>query len=104
MTDFVELQGASGVHYRFRRADLSELPATAGNAVVATGAPGRLKVVYCATARSFSQAAPALRDALAQHDSAQLYIRLNVAGATREAEHGDLIAGLNPEAQAHDLG
>jgi hypothetical protein len=104
MTDFVELQGASGAHYRFRRAELTELPATAGNAVVATGAPGRLKILYCAAARSFSQAATVLGDTLAHHRGAKLYIRLNVARATREAEHADLVAGLSPEAHADDLG
>lgn len=104
MTDFVELQGASGAHYRFRRAEPGDLPAMAGNAVVATGTPGKLKVVYCAAARSFSQAAPALRETLSAHKGARLYIRLNVARATREAEHGDLVAGLDPEAHADDLG
>ena len=104
MTDFVELQGASGAYYRFRRAEPDDLPATAGNAIVATGTPERLKVVYCAAARSFSRAAPELRERLSAHPSAKLYIRLNVSRVTREAEHGDLVAGLSPEAHADDLG
>jgi hypothetical protein len=103
MTDFVELQGASGAHYRFRRAEPSELPAMAGNAVVATGAAARPKVLFCGSARSLAQAASTLRETLSAHKGARLYVRLNVARTTRDAEHADLVAGLNPEAHADDL-
>lgn len=103
MTEFVDLQGASGARYRFRRADLAALPAMAGNLVVASGAPGRLKVRFCGAARSLAQAAPAIAQALSAHRGARLYIRLNVARTTREAEHADLVAGLNPETQTGDL-
>jgi hypothetical protein len=104
MTEFVDLQGASGAHYRFRRADHNALPAMAGNAVVATGQAGRLKVLFCGATRSLAGAAPAIGEALAGRRGARLYIRLNVARTTREAEHADLVAGLNPETQAGDLG
>ena len=103
MTDFVELQGASGVQYRFRRADLTDLPAMAGNAVVASGQPGRLKVLFCGSTRSLAGAAPAIGQTMAGRRGARLYVRLNVARTTREAEHADLVAGLNPEAHAGAL-
>ena len=103
MTDFVDLQGASGARYRFRRADLAALPVMAGNAIVAAGPSTRLKVLFCGAARSLAQAGPAIGETLAAHRGARLYVRLNVARATREAEHADLVAGLNPEAQAGDL-
>lgn len=103
MTDFVELQGASGARYRFRRADLTELPAMAGIAVIATGASSRQKVVFCGAAASLTQAAQTLRDTLTAHPGARLYIRLNVARTTRDAEQADLVAGLNPEVHTGDL-
>lgn len=103
MTEFVDLQGASGAHYRFRRADLAALPAMAGNAVVAGGPPGRLKVLFCGSTRSLAGAAPAISQTLAGRRGARLYVRLNVARATREAEHADLVAGLKPEAHAGEL-
>lgn len=103
MTDFVELQGASGAHYRFRRATLADLPAMAGNVVVASGAPAKLKVRFCGAARSLVQAAPAIGQTLSTHRGANLYIRLNVSRTTREAEHADLVAGLSPEAHTGDL-
>jgi hypothetical protein len=103
MTDLVDLQGASGARYRFRRADLGALPAMAGNLVVASGGPGRLKVRFCGAAPSLSHAAPAISRELSAHRGARLYIRLNVARKVRDAEHADLVAGLNPEAHVDDL-
>lgn len=103
MTDFVELQGASGASYRFRRAVPGDLPAMAGNAVIATGVPARLKVLFCGSARSLAQAASTLSQTLSAHKGARLYVRLSVARTTRDAEHADLVAGLNPEAHTGDL-
>jgi hypothetical protein len=104
MTDFVDLQGASGARYRFRRADLAALPAMAGNVVVASGAPDQLKVRFCGAARSLAQADSAISRVLSAHRGAHLYVRLNVARTTRDTEHADLVAGLRPEAHADDLG
>lgn len=103
MTDLVDLLGASGVRYRFRRAEPGALPAMAGNLVVANGPPSRLKVQFCGGARSLAQAGPAISEMLSAHRGARLYIRLNVARAIREAEHADLVAGLNPQAHVGDL-
>ena len=103
MTEFVDLQGASGARYRFRRADLTALPAMAGNLVVGSGGPGRLKVQFCGATRSLAHAAPAISQILAGRRGARLYIRLNVARTTREAEHADLVAGLDPQAHAGEI-
>lgn len=103
MTNFVDLQGASGARYRFHRATVAELPAMSGNVVVASGAAARVKVRFCGTARSLAQAASAIGQRLSAHRGANLYIRLNVSRATREAEHADLIAGVSPDAHAGDL-
>jgi hypothetical protein len=104
MSDFVDLTGASGAQYRFRRTSADALPVNAGNLVVASGAPGRLKVLLCATARSLSRAAPTAEEALKAHRSAQLYVRLNVATKVRDAEHDDIVAAVAPEMEARDLG
>jgi len=103
MTDFVDLQGASGAQYRFRRADPADLPAMAGNAVIVSGQPPRLKVLFCGSSRSLAGAASAIGRTLAGRRGARLYVRLNVARTTREAEHADLVAGLNPEAHVDEL-
>jgi hypothetical protein len=95
VSDFLDVPGASGARYRFRRVRLTELPVTAGN-VVAFGANGR-RALLCATARGLARAAGPLREALRAHRGVRLYIRLNVAREVREAEHADIAAALNPQ-------
>jgi hypothetical protein len=104
VSDFIDIPGASGTHYRFRRTAPADLPATAGNLLVARGQPGRLKVLFCGSARSLSRAAPAAADALKANRNTRLYVRLNVGRTVREAEHADIVAGVSPAAEAPDLG
>jgi hypothetical protein len=104
MGDFIDLTGASGAPYRFRRVDLGDLPAMAGNLVVARGEAGRLEVLLCGAARSLSRAAPAAAEVLQAHRDARLYVRLNVARTVREAEHADLVVGMSPATAVADLG
>jgi hypothetical protein len=101
MDDFIDLTGASGTPYRFRRVDVGDLPTMAGNLVVARG---QAEVLLCGAARSLSRAAPAAAEALQAHRDARLYVRLNVARTVREAEHADLVAGVSPATAAADLG
>ena len=101
--DFVDVTGASGAAYRFRAATLEQLPATAGNLIVATGAPPRLSVRLCVSARTLQKAAPAAREALALAHSGRVFIRLNIARATREAEHADIVAAVIPDLDLADL-
>lgn len=98
--DFLDVTGASGTRYRFRLARLDRLPAAAGNLIAVTGAPPRLVYVLCAAARSLASAASPVHDALAGVRDVRAYVRLNVARATREAEHADIVAAHAP---AHDL-
>lgn len=98
MSDFVEVSGASGALYRFRLATPAELPPTAGNVLVAIGQTGSLKVLFCGVARSLSLAAAAVADVLSAHRNARLYVRLNVARVTRDAEHQDIAAAIAPAA------
>jgi hypothetical protein len=103
MSDFVDVVGASGTPYRFRRTAPGDLPPMAGNLVVASGPAGRLKVLLCGAARSLSHAAPAAAEALQANRDAHLYVRLNVARTVREAEHADIVAGVSPAAELSDL-
>ena len=101
--DFIDVPGASGAAYRFRSADLNQLPPTAGNLVVVAGPPARRRYVACGAARSLNEAAPAVKAVLADCKGARLFVRLNVARTIREAEHADIAAAVQPEADLPDL-
>lgn len=101
--DFLDVSGASGAQYRFRRASLGELPMTAGNVVAVSGPPSKPRFLLCGAARSLSRAEPAIQAALGAARDAKLFIRLNVAAAVREAEHADISAAVEPEANLPDL-
>lgn len=103
MGDFIDIPGASGTPYRFRRITPAELPATAGNLVVAVGQPPRLKVIFCGSARSLARAAATVDESLKANRGAKLFVRLNVARAVREAEHADIVAAVAPEIEVADL-
>lgn len=96
MSDFLDITGASGTSYRFRRASLDGLPATAGNLLAVAGPPGAPQVLVCATADSLARAAEPLGEALGAAGAASLFIRLNVARAARVTEHADVVAGFRP--------
>ncbi len=103
MGDFIDVPGASGTPYRFRRTTPAELPPMAGNLLVATGSTPRLKVIFCGAARSLARAAPTVGEALKANRNARLFVRLNVARTVREAEHADIVAAVAPEAEASDI-
>lgn len=103
MSDFLDIAGASGAQYRFRSAAPAELPPMAGNLVVATGSPARLRVLFCGAARSLVRAAPVVTETLKANRNARLFVRLNVARAVRDAEHADIVAAVQPETEASDL-
>ena len=102
--EFLDVKGASGRAYRFRSARLDQLPATAGNLILTTGARPRLGYRLCAAAHSLDRTAPVVREALAGARGARLFIRLNVSRAARDDEHADIVAAVNPELDRPDLG
>ncbi|TAJ73380.1 MAG: hypothetical protein EPO51_05095 [Phenylobacterium sp.] len=102
--DFLDVPGASGAQYRFRRATMAELPMTAGNVIAVVGVPAKRRFLLCGAARSLNRAAPQIEAALREARKAQVYIRLNIARAVREAEHADIVAAVCPEAELPDLG
>lgn len=96
--DFLDVSGASGTRYRFRRTTLAELPVTAGNVIAVSGSPGKPPYLLCGAARSLNRAGPALIAAIGTARGPKLFIRLNVAGVVRDAEHADIVAAVEPEA------
>jgi len=100
--DFLDVPGASGTRYRFRRTTVAELPAAAGAVVAVAGPPARQRFLLCAATPSLSRAASAI-DATLQSRSAQVFIRLNVSRAVRDAEHADIVAAIRPETDLLDL-
>ncbi|UTP38457.1 hypothetical protein M9M90_14690 [Phenylobacterium sp. LH3H17] len=84
---FIDLSGVSGAKYRFRlwRDGTDHLP-IAGNFVVVL--EGSAEVAVIGMTNDLSQA----RSATKAKGEAHVYTRLNVARATREAEHADLLS------------
>jgi hypothetical protein len=104
VSDFLDVPGASGARYRFRRAALNDLPVGAGNVVAIAGDPAQPRFLVCGEARSLARAAQALGHALSGAPSARLFIRLNVGRTVRETEHADIVAAVQPDRALTDLG
>ena len=101
--EFLDVPGASGARYRYRRSTLGALPPTAGNLVAVVVTAPRRRYLLCGAARSLNHAGPTLEAVLQENRSAQVFIRLNVGRATREAEHADIVAAVSPDAELPDL-
>ncbi|MGA0608463.1 hypothetical protein ACO2Q0_20920 [Phenylobacterium sp. VNQ135] len=99
MNMFVDMPGASGAHYRFRRVDVGALPAMAGNLIVVQPSDSDPILLVCMPAPSLSAARDLVMTALRLNPGALLYVRLNVARAVREAEHADIIAAATASGQ-----
>lgn len=92
MKDFVDLVGASGVSYRFRRLAATEQPQRiAGNFAVLRRRGPNFSVLFVGVTNDLSQVRA---ECPPQHRSggAHFYTRLNVSSAIRQAEHADLSA------------
>jgi len=95
--DHLELQGASGARYRFRRVkDPGALPAEGGNFVYVKYTDDHPKVIGCGAGETLHQARDLWSRAVEQHGAEAIYIRLNIARKQRLSEHQDII-------EAHDL-
>ena len=88
MNDFIDLTGASGATYRFRRRAVAgdHLP-IAGNFALVTLVDGKVTVTTLGKSNDLSRLI-----APTEPPEAQVYTRLNVARAIRTAEHDDLAA------------
>ncbi|WP_332774046.1 hypothetical protein [Phenylobacterium sp.] len=86
---FIDISGASGANYRFRHwPDGADHLPIAGNFVVVLEGAFPVEVVVIGMTNDLSQAQWGTR----AKGEARVYTRLNVARATREAEHADLVA------------
>jgi hypothetical protein len=96
MQDFIDLQGASGASYRFRRRaeGASHLP-TAGNYVLVQEASAGFKVLTVGTSIDLSLTQPPGKPR-AGRKQAHLFTRLNVARTVRASEHQDLVEHYRP--------
>lgn len=104
MSEFIDLRGASGAAYRFRRADPAALPATAGNFIYVREEAGELEVVCCGTALSLTSAGDLSRNMTDRYGATDLYIRLNVARAVRRGEHEDILEHAKPPSSFDEIG
>jgi len=97
MREHLDLTGASGAAYRFRLVeDPAQLPATPGNFVYVRWRGLAAQVMCCAAADSLIEASNRWDHAVRAHGVQGLYIRLNVARATRVEQYHDLNLRLRP--------
>ena len=96
MNAIIDLAGASGVAYRFRLwPEGSAHTPTAGNYACVRLKAGRIEVLGVGDTLDLSRLREQLPKWVREGDVA-IYTRLNVARATRTAEHEDLIAVHGP--------
>ena len=99
MKDLIDLTGASGATYRFRRVpDGHAQQRIAGNYALLKARANGFTVRYVGATNDLTQARAECPPELLK--GAQLYVRLNVPRAAREAEHADLQANYAPEEPA----
>lgn len=96
MKDLVDLTGASGATYRFRRVvDGQALLRIAGNfALLLKTRTGGFTVRFVGATNDLTLARQECPPELLK--GTHLYVRLNVPRAAREAEHADLQANYTP--------
>jgi hypothetical protein len=95
MNEFIDLQGASGVSYRFRTWPAGgDHPPIAGNFAIVRFEPEGMKLLALGQSLDLSLQPPEWTKL--KSDDAALFTRLNVARAAREAEYEDLVARHKP--------
>jgi len=96
MQDFIDLQGASGASYRFRRRreGASHLP-SAGNYVLVQETGDGFKVLTVGAVLDLSLLRPPAQPRAGRR-AKYLFTRLNVVRAVRTQEHEDLVASYRP--------
>jgi hypothetical protein len=95
--EHLELQGASGARYRFRRVkDPAALPAEGGNFVYVKFTEAHPLVIACGVGETLHQARDLWPRAVEQFGAEAIFVRLNIARKHRVDEHDDIT-------NAHDL-
>lgn len=97
MNELLDLPGLSGETYRFRLVtDPALLPAGSGNFAFVRWRGPTPQVVCCGAVNTLTSAVRDWDAAVRAYGAQGLYIRLNVARATRDAEHDDLMQKHRP--------
>ena len=97
MNEFVDIPGASGAAYRFRRiADLTQMPAEAGNFIIFRLASDQGEIICCGAASSLARADKVWAAAVEQHAADAIFVRLNISRNVRDAEHQDIVQHYRP--------
>lgn len=95
MKDLIDLTGASGATYRFRRvSDGAAQQRIAGNYALLKARANGFTVRYVGATNDLTRARQECPPELLK--GAHLYVRLNVPRSAREAEHADLSARYTP--------
>ncbi|MDP3747549.1 MAG: hypothetical protein Q8Q88_10950 [Phenylobacterium sp.] len=93
----LDIAGASGASYRFRRHQESqELPATAGNVIYVRRDESSWALVCCAEIDSLREAFRGWKEAQVVHQATDVFIRLNVSRAKRREECLDIVEKHQP--------
>ncbi|WP_332769461.1 hypothetical protein [Phenylobacterium sp.] len=97
MKDIIDIAGASGALYRFRRhAKGRELPATAGNFLYVRQTRQGFDLICCGETSTLNRAYGLWDQAREDHQTTHVFLRLNVTSATRRLEHADIVALHRP--------
>jgi hypothetical protein len=100
--DLIDVAGASGAVYRFRRVSGDALRAAAGNFLYVRDSAG-LAIVCCGTSNDLFGAQALRAELVDEYGPVELYIRLNVSSALRAHELGDLCEQHTPRRVAAEL-
>lgn len=97
MKTVIDVPGASGQSYRFRRLDdIAAPPATAGNFIYVRWDPLQPVILYLGEADSLSAVHGRWAEAQAKHQASEIFVRLNVGREIRQQEHEDLLQRQSP--------
>jgi hypothetical protein len=97
MKEQIDITGASGQVYRYRRlGSAAEAPAIAGNFLYVRSAGSEVTVVFAGEANDLAQSKARWAAAQAAFGTDGLYVRLNVASKARREERDDILAAHQP--------
>jgi acetyl esterase/lipase len=97
LQSILDLPGASGATYRFRRvSDPHQLPASSGNFVYVRWRDAAPQVICCGSVDRLVEATRQWDAAVRAHGVEDLYVRLNIARSIRGDEHQDLTNAIRP--------
>ncbi len=102
MSDYVDVQGASGRTYRFMKIrDGRPLSPMGGNFLYARHTGPRFEMIYAGEVQNLlKDARDRWNEALERYQVSELYTRLNISERIRQLEHADIVAAEQPPMNA----